>query len=547
MLDQKPVKHSQEVIMRRYISVFLLLVGLMSCNTPADTRLDQELKSAAIYQEAYNEHVELNVGGIATGIMVNGNAVSFSRSGNRVFFDLPNPPFPFTALPPSDTAYKNRGTVNVSVTVTNGSTPFTKTYQPYGAVESGQINLLLPLQGLESGCPTSGFYRGFKIVHSSFSTSGSLTNRLCFLTLDIRETQNNLVTRRGTKQAITYLLQQISNEIVIDRNVLFSMDSHKSTYSSDPSCEQLEVWVNNENSNKLRIDTAKIKSEVNATTAHTKGIRGTGVRVAVIGGGVDTSVLTRPGRVVLSTNQNLVEPGQLPFDDFECDFDSNGKVDFALHETHAIEIISTIAPNASIIPIKICDHDGNCPSGNVVRALMYLENTYGGRIIVNLSAGGPLRDDTIFRFLETDPNRPNESFFFVASTGNNGRAVTHYPATLSPLSNPPGSNPTENLQNVISVAAYGVTTTGAYIVPLFNTRQNSDILGLGVNMCLPTVTLQCQIASDPGIGGTSFAAPMVTGVAALYTEAQPGMNLYNLLTTNAQLLPGTTLGKIWYQ
>jgi subtilisin family serine protease len=532
----------------RYYSVFLLFIILIGCNTSTDIDVDPKLESTAVYEEAYNEHVELNVGGKAIQVKVNGEVVSFIRRGNRVFFDLLNPPFPFTALPSSNTAYNDRGTVNVEVIVEGSSTPFTETYEPYGAVESGQINLLLPLQGLEGGCPTSGFYKEFKIVNSSSSTSGSFASRLCFMTLDIRETQSLSTTRRGTKQAINYLKQQISNEIAIDRNVLFSLDTNKSTYSSDPSCEQLEVWVNNENSNKLRIDTTKILEEVNATIAHADGILGTGVRVAVLGVGVDTSVLTRPGRVILTKNQNFLEPGDFPLDDFECNFDGNTTIDFALHETHAIETISTIAPSASIIPIKICNHDGVCTSGDVVRALMYLENTYSGRIIVNFSGGGPVRDHTVFRFLETDPNRVNESFFFVASSGNNGRAVRHYPATFSPLSTPPDSLSSDNLQNVISVGAYAITKTENSILPLFNTRRNPDIFALGVNICLPSVTIQCQTATDPGIGGSSFAAPMVSGVAALYTQAQPGVNLYTLLTTNDQVdLPHPTIGRVWYQ
>jgi hypothetical protein len=535
--------------MRRNLSVLLLFTLLMGCNAPVETNIVQNLEPAATYQVAYNEHVGLNVGGVATAVKINGQTVSFLKQGNRVFFDLPKPPFSFVGLPASNAAYNTRGAVAVEVTVQGSSTPFTSSYQPYGAVESGEINLLLPLQSFPSGCPSLGsFFQGYKVVNAFFSASGSTPNRLCFLTLDIRQTQGSTITRRSTQQALTYLAEQITGELSIDRNALFSMDGHRSTYSSDPSCEQIEQWVSNENSNKQRIDTARILSEVNATTAHADGILGTGVRVAIIGGGVDTSVLTRPGQVVLTANQNFVEPGSLPFDDFECDFDENGTTDFALHETHAIEIVSTIAPNARVIPIKSCDHNGDCPSAKVVMALMYLENTYSGRIIVNMSAGGPLRSDALFHFLQTDSARPNESFFLVASSGNNGRAVIHQPATLSPLSNPPGSLATDNLQNVISVAAYGITTAGDYTLALFNTRQNLDIFAPGVNLCIPSVTIQCQTASGPGIAGSSFAAPMVTGVAALYTQAQPGVNLYNLLITNDQVdLPHPTIGRVWYQ
>jgi hypothetical protein len=531
--------------MRYYLTLFLLIVFLTGCARPL--YLDS-LEPSVAYQVAYNEHVQLNVGGVATEVKVNGVPVSFFRRGNVVFFDLSTPPFPFTGLPTSNTAYKSRDAINVSVTVTNSTTPFTRTYSAYGAVESGEVNLLLPLQSLQDGCPTSGFVQGYKIVNSIASTGGLLSTRICFLTLDIRQTQTTTTTRRGTYQAITFLSESLTNEMSIDRNVVFSADGHRPALSFDPSCEQLEQWVNNENSNKMRIDAAKIKTEVNANTAHANSIRGNGIKVAVIGGGVELSELSRPQSVVaLNGSQNFAEPGQLPIDDFECDFDGNGSVDFLHHENHAIEIISTIAPSALIIPLKVSDHHGETNAAKIMMALMYLENTYNGLIIVNLSSGGPLRSDAIFRFLESDGFRSSESFFVVASSGNNGRAVPHYPATFSPLSDPPGSLPTENLQNTISVAAYAITTAGAYTRPLFNTLQNPDIFAAGVNICLPSVTLQCQTATDSGIGGSSFAAPVVAGVAALYAQAQPGANLYNLLTTNDQPLPGATLGRVWYQ
>jgi subtilase family serine protease len=65
-------------------------------------------------------------------------------------------------------------------------------------------------------------------------------------------------------------------------------------------------------------------------------------------------------------------------------------------------------------------------------------------------------------------------------------------------------------------------------------------------MCPASVTLQCQ-GTDPGLGGTSFSAPMVAGVAALYAQAQPSANLYTLLTSNTQAVPGATLGRVWYK
>jgi subtilisin family serine protease len=549
--------------MHRRLALVSLLLVLIGCNPDSDISLSQELETQAIVVTgiAWNERVELNVGSNnATSIIMqvkkgghpltNPVTVVPIKRGNVVIFDLPNvPPFPFIGIPVTADDYKNRGTVFVTVNKANGQKVDAE-YTPFGSVVNRQINVLLPFPS-QGTCPAkNAFFRGLKVVNS-FSTNADSTalnvpSRLCFLTLDIGATTSD-VQPKGTSQAISELTG-LENELAISRNILFSMDSHRPTYTTTPSCEQLEHWTQTKNSNFQRFDTTKILAEVNASAAHTKvpPIKGTGVTVAVIGSGVDTANLTYPAQV--RTGYNFVDPAQTTntSDDFWCDFDKNGTHDVEDHDTHVAEIISTIAPDAVIRPFKVCSHDGDCSSAYVSMAVMYLMKNYSGTLIVNTSLGGDEGDHTLSWLLQNDPNYLNEKLFIVASDGNNGVEVPHYPATYSPLSTPLGHNPLANFNNVISVAAVGLTDAG-YLRANFNTRKNLDIYALGINMCPASVTLQCQGTTDPGIGGTSFSAPIVAGVAALYAQAQPGANLYTLLTGSTQPVPGATLGRVWYQ
>jgi hypothetical protein len=551
--------------MHRRLALGLLLFVLISCNPDSDISLSQELEpqATAVTGIAWNERVELNVGSnnattIVMQVKKNGqpltNPVTIVpiKRGNVVIFDLPNvPPFPFIELPTTADDYKNRGTVFVTVHKENGQRVEAE-YTPFGSVVNRQINVLLPFPS-QGTCPAKNvFFRGLKVVNS-FSTNADSTalnvpSRLCFLTLDIGNTTSD-VQLRGTSQAMSYLAN-LENELAISRNIVFSMDIHngKPGYSTSPSCEQLEHWTQTSNPNYKRFDTAKILVETNASAAHAKvpPINGTGVTVAVIGSGVDTANLTYPGQV--RAGYNFVDPAQTTNtpDDFWCDFGEDGKPDVEDHESHVAEIINTIAPGAIIRPFKVCNHEGDCHSAYVAMALMYLMKNFSGTLIVNSSLGGDEGDHVLTWLLQNDPNYLNEKLFIVASDGNNGVEVPHYPGTYSPLSTPSGHNPLANFDNVISVAAIGLTATG-YERANFNTRRNLDIYAAGINMCPASVTLQCQGTTGLGMGGTSFSAPMVAGVAALYAQAQPTANLYTLLTSNTQAVPGATVGRVWYK
>jgi subtilisin family serine protease len=517
--------------MHRFLLVVSSLLFLMGCNT-FEREANQELDTAAVITgAAWGEQVEVSVTGTVTKITAQGQNVplqeiSFQqRSGGNsaVIFKLPNPPFPFTSLP-TTTTYNDRGKVTVTITKSNGTV--SPEYFPFGSVVGGQINVLIKRP---EGCGNafSGLAR-LTLVGSPLSTS-----LLCFATLNV----GNQGTQQGTNDLKNQLQAKgISLEnVTTGRNVLYSTDPPD--HSTDPTCRQITTWLDPNAKSYALIKSNMIASVVNATKAHTTieadktAIKGDGVTVVVLGSYNGTS------------------------DGFKCDLDQDGDIDWTGHDIHNVSIIQTIAPGATVLPRQVCDAKGECPSSSLLRSFFSFINQMNSSpntFIFNASLGGPLPDPTLETLFQQPPFNNLSKFLLVTSTGNNGVTVAHYPATNAPG----GSILATNLPNVMSVAALGLKGSN-YEPIVFNTRENHSILAPGVNICPTTVTFRCNSGvpgaynDNLGLPGTSFAAPFVTGVAALYADRESGksFNLPDLLTSNAQPIPGFPNGKkrVWYQ
>lgn len=359
--------------------------------------------------------------------------------------------------------------------------------------------------------------------------------QLCFFTLNIGQ--------RDTYTTIQNLKNSL-NELAVSRNVYVSMDQGGGLNSYDPTCGQTYYYLDPNSLNYQLIQGTSLTSLVGVGSGSPTGL---GVTVAVIGGGVNPAWLGNPPQ--LMSGYNFVNPGLPTTEGFACDFDRDGTTDLAGHDTNVAAILHTIAPQAQIVPLKVCNGVGDCRSAYEAMALMYLMNPpYNGKVIVNESNGGPLPDDTIFEILQQPPLNDPTRFLLVASAGNEKAAVLHYPGGYAPGSAPPGSLP-----NVTSVGAFGIDAAGAYQPAVFNTALNFEILAPGINVCTtPATQFRCSSGAaypdDLGLSGTSYAAPVVAGVAALYAQAKPGQNLRNLLLTNATRdVVGTTIGRVQYK
>lgn len=172
-----------------------------------------------------------------------------------------------------------------------------------------------------------------------------------------------------------------------------------------------------------------------------------------------------------------------------------------------------VAWQATIMPLKIFPPDGGTTVGKVVEAIYYAAEN--GAHIVNLSIG------TAFQEAFTDPIVEvwNRGGLTVSAGGNNNRQITDLRSTwVSPACNT-GPDPLVDNMNLgvgglslddrkASWSNYDASTPGHFI----------DVCAPGVNLYGPAV----YHPSVPDFGtyftwnsGTSFSAPLVSGLAAL--------------------------------
>lgn len=253
-------------------------------------------------------------------------------------------------------------------------------------------------------------------------------------------------------------------------------------------------------------------ARIRAPLAWTRS-EGEGVAVAVLDSGVDHK------HPLLASNlypgQNMVEPGKPPIDD-------------SGHGTHIAGLIAAlrttapvigVAPRAKVHPVKILAKNGRGQLSDLIRGIGWAVDQ--GLPLINLSAGVPDPCDSLIRAVRA---ATNAGTLIIAAAGNGGGTVG-YPAALP---------------EVVAVTALDSRDE---VAPFCAT-------GPGVDLAAPGVSL---LSTLPGGGtgrksGTSFAAPLVAGAAALYLalrpEAKPAQVKEAILATVVPLpgIPATAAG-----
>lgn len=237
------------------------------------------------------------------------------------------------------------------------------------------------------------------------------------------------------------------------------------------------------------------------------------VAVAVLDSGVDHQhPLLAPN---LGPGQNMVEPGKLPIDD-------------SGHGTHITGLIAAlrttapvigVAPKARVHPVKILTKNGRGQLSDLIRGIGWAVDQ--NLPLINLSAGVPEPSDSLIRAVRA---ATSAGTLIIAAAGNGGGTMG-YPAALP---------------EVVAVTALDSKDE---VAPFCAT-------GNGVDLAAPGVSL---LSTLPGGGtgrksGTSFAAPLVAGAAALYLslrpEARPAQVKEAILATVTPLpgRPATAVG-----
>jgi subtilisin family serine protease len=273
---------------------------------------------------------------------------------------------------------------------------------------------------------------------------------------------------------------------------------------------------------------------------------GAGVRVAVLDTGVDRTHPALAGRLL---------PG-FDFVDYDDDPSEEGsEADVAFgHGTHVAGLVALVAPAAMIMPVRVLDPDGQGNAWVLAEALLYAVDPDGdpdtddGAHVINLSLGTTTRTRIFDAAVElatcsaafdndlADPGYDADAarcsqkrgVIIAAAAGNDGSSsALEYPAA--------------------ETSTHGLAAVGASAA---NTRRASfSNYGSWVRFAAPGEGITSSV---PGGGygtwsGTSMAAPLFAGTAALVRAINPNMKPDDILRrigSRSAALCGTNLRQI---
>ncbi len=158
------------------------------------------------------------------------------------------------------------------------------------------------------------------------------------------------------------------------------------------------------------------------------------------------------------------------------------------HGTGVADIIVQVAPNVTILPIRVLGPDGSGDTTDVVAAINHAVQK--GADIINLSLGTDTGEKTLENLIKY---AVKQNVVVVASAGNNGR------------------------EDILFPARYKDEVVGVGSVDPNDELSTFSSYGKELNLTAPGESIYTA-APDQSVGswsGTSFAAPIVSGAAAL--------------------------------
>jgi subtilisin family serine protease len=278
--------------------------------------------------------------------------------------------------------------------------------------------------------------------------------------------------------------------------------------------------------------------------AHTFS-KGAGVKVAVLDTGVD------PAHPALA---NKLLPGYdfVDNDSIPSEVGTTANLGYG-HGTHVAGLIALAAPLAKIIPYRVLDLNGEGNAWVLAEAVQRAIDD--GAHIINLSLGTPVRSDVLTSIAklvsceppdDTDPilNYSDPGYaadkarcaggpglVMIAAAGNDGNSsVKEYPAAVS---------------------AYGLLSVGAsnqskHLATFSNSGSWVQVAAPGEGIT-SSVPLAATASGYAVWSGTSMAAPLAAGAAALLRSAEPNLSAADLvrrIARTASPLIGTNIKQV---
>jgi subtilisin family serine protease len=219
-----------------------------------------------------------------------------------------------------------------------------------------------------------------------------------------------------------------------------------------------------------------------------------GLKIAVLDTGVQADHPDLNGRVLAGFD--FVNNDANPADDEGHGTEVSGA---AAAITNNSTGVAGAAWNASILPVKVLDSIGSGTDANIASGIAWAVNH--GANIINLSLGGP-GDDPVLKSAVL--NAITAGVVVVAAAGNNGANTPFYPAAYD------------------GVIAVGATTATGDMAWFSNHGPWVDLAAPGVRDVMPCATTVSWCTTGYFFdSGTSFSAPLVSGIIVLVKSQHP--------------------------
>ncbi len=230
--------------------------------------------------------------------------------------------------------------------------------------------------------------------------------------------------------------------------------------------------------------------------------RGAGVVIAIVDTGIDFTHPFFAGATFHPSPFDFLDRDADPTDERDgLDGDGDGVTDEQFgHGTFIASLVHTVAPDATLLPIRVLDADGFGTSSGIAAGITWAVDQ--GATVINVSVDVSEATKAIREAIEFAQDR---GAVVVAAAGNSGLSDIIFPARFG---------------DVVGVAA--IDENGV-VAPFSNTGSKVSLVAPGVDL----IGAFPQVLSPSGTArwsGTSFAAPLVAAAAALLLSAEPGLS-----------------------
>jgi thermitase len=244
--------------------------------------------------------------------------------------------------------------------------------------------------------------------------------------------------------------------------------------------------------------------QIGLDVAHTAlSSPGLGIKVAVIDTGIDLNHVFFQGSLAPAAEwRDFVDGDSVPQEVGTLGQGAYG------HGTAVAGIVLEVAPQATILPLRVLDSEGSGDVASVVLAIDYAVQK--GARIINLSLGSPER----FQLVQDAVNRATAAgVLVVASVGNENTQALNYPA-----------------QDMNQKGAAGDNSLSVGSVDSRDQKASFSNYASALEVVAPGEAI---FAPGPGDllvawSGTSMSAPIATGALALGLSAKPGTDVKKL-------------------